>query len=59
MFRVVSMCRVLKIQRSGFYAWLALPQSARSIEDARLLARIEKSYLARGGVYDSRNVLVT
>lgn len=55
-FRVVSMCRILKIQRSGFYAWLSQPQSARAIEDVRLLARIEESYLASGGVYGSRNV---
>ena len=50
------MCRVLKVQRSGFYAWLTQPQSDRSIEDASLLARIEDFYLASGGVYGSRNI---
>ena len=50
------MCRVLRIQRSGFYAWSAQPQSTRAIEDARLLALIEESYLASGGVYGFRNV---
>lgn len=50
------MCRVLKVQRSGFYAWLTQPQSDRSIEDARLLARIEDFYLASGGGYGSRNI---
>lgn len=50
------MCRVLRIQRSGFYAWLAQPRSARAIEDARLLSLIEASYEASGGVYGSRKV---
>ena len=55
-FRVVTMCRVLKVERSGYYAWLKCPQSARAKDDARLLAYIEESYLASGGVYGSRNV---
>ena len=55
-FRVAAMCRVLKVERSGYYAWLKCPQSARAKEDARLLAYIEESYLASGGVYGSRNV---
>ena len=50
------MCRVLKVERSGFYAWLAKPQSDRAIEDARLLTLIEAAYLASGGVYGSRNI---
>ncbi len=31
------MCRVLRVQRSGFYAWLQGPVSPRAREDARLL----------------------
>ncbi|HDB7619045.1 IS3 family transposase [Pseudomonas aeruginosa] len=55
-FRITTMCRVLKVERSGYYAWLAKPRSARSIEDARLLKLIEEAYLASGGVYGSRNI---
>jgi putative transposase len=55
-FRVVTMCRVLKVERSGYYAWLALPQSPRAADDARLLVMIEEAYVASGGVYGSRNV---
>jgi putative transposase len=55
-FRLSTMCRVLKVERSGFYAWLKAPQSARAREDARLTALIEEAYLASGGVYGSRNV---
>lgn len=50
------MCRVLKVERSGFYAWLAQPLSARAIDDARMLKLIEEAYLASGGVYGSRNI---
>lgn len=50
------MCRVLKVERSGFYAWLAHPQSARALEDARLKPLIEARYLESGGVYGSRNI---
>lgn len=55
-FRIVTMCRVLKVERSGFYAWLAKPLSARALDDARVLKLIEEAYLASGGVYGSRNV---
>jgi putative transposase len=47
------MCRVLKINRSGFYAWLNKPLSARAIEDNRLLERIHEFYEASGGTYGS------
>jgi putative transposase len=39
------MCHVLNVERSGFYAWLAQPHSARAIEDARLKPLIEAAYL--------------
>lgn len=47
------MCRVLKINRSGFYAWLKQPLSARAIEDNRLLVQIKAFYVASGGTYGS------
>ncbi|WP_193330725.1 IS3 family transposase [Pseudoalteromonas ulvae] len=52
-FSVLSMCRVLKINRSGFYAWLKQPLSTRAIEDNRLLKRIKEFYIASGGTYGS------
>lgn len=52
-FPVSVMCRVFKIQRSGFYAWLKQPLSDRTIEDQRLLVRIKESYIASGGTYGS------
>jgi putative transposase len=52
-FSVLAMCRVLKINRSGFYAWLKQPLSNRAIEDSRLLSRIKEFYVASGGTYGS------
>jgi putative transposase len=48
---VLAMCRVLKINRSGFYAWLKTPLSNRAIEDNRLLKRINAFYMASDGTY--------
>ena len=39
-FRVTSMCRVLGVQRSRFYAWQRRPHSERHREDQRLLGLI-------------------
>ena len=56
-FRVTTMCRVLKAPRSGFYAWLAQPQSARDLSDRRLLGKIKQAWLESGSVYGYRKVL--
>jgi len=50
------MCRVLRIHRSGFYAWLKEPFSEHAREDQRLLGAIKASYLASGGIYGSPRI---
>jgi len=55
-FRVVSMCRVLRVHRSGFYSWIKDPLSARSKEDIRLLESIRIAYEESGGIYGSPRV---
>ncbi|WP_408598053.1 IS3 family transposase [Limnohabitans sp.] len=55
-YRVATMCRVLKVARAGFYAWLHQPNSKRAIQDERLLELIRDSYVASGGVYGSPRV---
>ena len=50
------MCRVLRVHRSGYYAWLKAPRSVRSIEDQRLLGLIKMSHAAADGVYGSPRV---
>ena len=47
------MCRVFKLHRSGFYAWLENPLSKRAIEDQRLLKQIKAFYIASGATYGS------
>lgn len=52
-FSVCAMCRVLGLQRSGFYAWCKQPVSQRALEDQRLLKQIKKFYVASGATYGS------
>jgi len=37
---VVTLCRVMKVSRSGYYAWLECKPCARAREDARLLRKV-------------------
>lgn len=55
-FAITLMCRVLKLARAGFYAWLHEPESERVREDRRLLELIRQSYSASHGVYGARRV---
>ena len=57
-FRLVAMCRVLGVHRSGYYAWLRGPASVREREDQRLLGLIKHHWLASGGVYGYRKITV-
>jgi putative transposase len=50
---VGTMCRLLKVSRSGFYAWLKRPMSAHGRADLSLLARIEAIHRRSKGVYGS------
>jgi putative transposase len=55
-FRLSSMCRVLRIQRSGYYAWKARPKSARTLADETLLVNIKQSFENSHGIYGSPRV---
>lgn len=55
-FNVLSMCRVLKVHRSGYYAWKAQPLSLRAQQDAVLLAEIRQSYSDSQGIYGSPRI---
>ena len=50
------MCRVLKVHRSGFYAWLKQPVSRRDKEDQRLSGLVKQSWLESGCVYGSTQI---
>jgi len=50
-FRVAKIAEVLKVSRSGFYAYLNRTKSKRSLENERLLEKIKKVYQNKRGIY--------
>jgi len=55
-FRVATMCRLLRVSVSGYYAWRARPESRRSREDRVLLAHIRSSFEQSRGTYGSPRI---
>jgi putative transposase len=53
---VRHLCSLIDVHPSGFYAWRRQPQSARSIEDKRLLGLIKQFWLESGAVYGYRKI---
>lgn len=53
---MATLCRVLHVSRSGFYAWRNAPESCRSKEDRRLLELIKESFEASQGIYGSLRI---
>lgn len=56
LFSVRAMCRCLRIQPSGFYAWLKNPLSRRAKEDVRQTAMIRQAWEDSGKVYGYRKL---
>jgi len=54
--RVATMCRVLGVSKSGFYAWSGRPLSRRAREDIGLTAKIHEIHRWSRGVYGAPNV---
>lgn len=50
------MCRVLRVQRSGYYAWKAKPTSDRTLADEAMLVSIKQFFEASEGIYGSPRV---
>ena len=55
-YPVSMMCRVLRVSRSGFCAWLVRPRSRRSVEDDRLLECIRQVHRSSRRTYGVRRV---
>ena len=55
-FRITSMCRVLRIHRSGFYAWLKKPISDRSQKDYTLYRHIHHFWKESEQTYGSPRI---
>lgn len=56
-FPVATMCRVLRLSVSGFYAWRRRGLSARAVRDVELTAAIEASHAASDGIYGAPRIL--
>jgi putative transposase len=50
-FSIQAMCRCLRIQPSGFYAWLQAPMSQRVQEDKRQTKMLLNAWTDSGKVY--------
>jgi transposase InsO family protein len=50
---VRTLCRVLDVSRSGFYAWSSRSASPRSIDDSRLIAEVAAVFDEHKGRYGS------
>jgi len=57
MYPVAVLCRVMRVSRSGFYAWKARPPSMRAQEDARLRMRIRIIHAQSRQTYGSPRTL--
>ena len=55
-FRLTSMCRVLKVHRSGYYAWLREPLSALAKANEKLTTQIREFYDQSMGIYGSPRI---
>jgi len=50
------MCRVLRVHRSGYYAWMKNPSSDRTHEDEKLVRMIKTAYEESSGSYGSPRI---
>jgi len=56
LFSIRAMCRCLRVQPSGFYAWLKNPLSNRAQEDQRQTELIRAAWSESGRVYGYRKL---
>ena len=55
-FKLTSMCRVLKVHRGGFYAWLYEPLSPSAKANEMLTAKTREFYDQSMGIYGSPRI---
>lgn len=53
---VAALCRLLKVSRFGFYAWLSRPPSARALADEVLTTQIRTAYDDNRRVYGAPRI---
>ena len=52
-YPIAPMCQMLRVSRSGYYAWRGRPPSARERENGRLLAELQRLHRESRGTYGS------
>lgn len=52
-FPVQTMCHVLEVSRSGYYAWQKRPEPAKTTQDAQLTVKIAGTHKGNHGIYPS------
>ncbi len=55
-YPVREMCRLLKVSRSGYYAWRERPESARAKTDRELTQAIQRVHIDSRGTYGSPRI---
>lgn len=55
-FAVRNLCRMMQVQRSGYYAWRKQPQSPRKRDDERVQGLIKQAWLESGCLYGYRKI---
>jgi putative transposase len=53
---VLTLCRLLGVSRSGFYAWLKRPKSKRDVESAALIVEMRKIHDESRGTYGAPRI---
>ena len=53
---VATLCDVLRVSRSGYYAWKVRPATPRALQDAQLVVDIKAAYAVGRGGYGSPRV---
>ena len=56
-YPVATMCRLLGVSSSGYYAWLVRPPSDRELTDERLLSKIKEAHRASHETYGAPRIL--
>ncbi len=57
LYPVRILCRVLRVSRSGYYAWRDRKPSVRALEDERLRPKVVEAFKTGRGTYGSPRVL--
>ena len=55
-YRIKSMCEVLKVSRSGYYAWESRPPSLRQRGNEELLRQIREIHAQSRSLYGSPRI---